>query len=427
MQRLIVEGGHSLKGTVVPSGNKNSAQPILAACLLTDEQVTLDNVPRIRDVETIISILQKIGVDVSFQKEQNRVTVRAKSLDATELDPELCELARGSVTLAGPMLARCGRVRLPRPGGDKIGRRRIDTHILALRQMGARIEPSYYFYDMEAPNGLKGADILLDEASVTATESTIMAASTAKGETIIRNAASEPHVQELCCFLNMIGARISGIGSNTITVEGTDSLGGGTHTVESDYQEIGSFIGLASVTDSEILIKGAVPHHMRMTLMVFKRLGIQVEVRGQDILVPEGQNLKVESDLHGAILKIDDAPWPGFPPDLMSIALVVATQAEGTVLIFEKMYESRLFFVDRLIEMGAKIILCDPHRAVVQGPSKLHGETVVSPDIRAGMGLLIASLCAQGTSVMHNIGQIDRGYERIDEKLKALGAKIQRA
>jgi UDP-N-acetylglucosamine 1-carboxyvinyltransferase len=337
----------------------------------------------------------------------------------------LCGKARGSILLAGPLLARHGRATTPRPGGDKIGRRRLDTHLRALEALGARIQTNHV-YEMWAPDGLAGADIFLDERSVTGTENVIMASTLAEGATVIRNAACEPHVQELCHLLNAMGARISGVGTNELTIEGVKTLHAGEHTIGPDYMEVGSFIGLAAVTNGEIRIRDAAPHHMRRSLMVFERLGVEVVVHGDDILVPDHQKLEIVRDVGDAIPKIFDDPWPGFPADLMSIALVVATQARGTVLFFEKMYESRLFWLDRLIEMGAEIILCDPHRAVIVGPSKLYGERITSPDIRAGMALLIASLCAEGQSVIRNIEQIDRGYDCIDERLRALGARIER-
>ena len=425
MERFIIEGGQPLAGTIRPAGNKNEALGVLPAVLLTDEPVVLDNVPQIGDVLTLLEILSDLGVEIERLGE-HKIVLDASGISKTELQPELCHRIRGSMVLAGPMLARLGEVRLPRPGGDRIGRRRVDTHVMALEALGAQTELSRH-YVMRAKQGLKGNDILLDEASVTATESTLMAAATAQGTTILRNAASEPHVQQLGGMLNRMGARISGIGSNVLTIEGVEKLHGTQHTIQADYMEVGSFIGLAAVTGSEIRIEQATPQNMRMALMVFERLGIHVEIQGDDLWVPGEQELRINPDLHGAIPQIYDAPWPGFPADLMSIALVVATQAEGTVLLFEKMFEGRMFFVDRLIGMGAAIVLCDPHRAVVVGPSTLYGDELISPDIRAGMALLIAAMCAQGTSVIHNIRQIDRGYERIDERLRTLGAKIERA
>lgn len=424
MEAFIIEGGHELEGVVVPSGNKNAALPMLAVCLLTDEPVTLHNVPNIRDVGTMIALLETIGADVE-DKGNGTLVLCASGARPGEFDPELFRHIRGSVLLAGPMLARFGQVGLPRPGGDMIGRRRVDTHMLAFKALGARLALNETFR-LEVKK-LQGADILLDQASVTGTENAVMAAALAKGTTIIRNAASEPHVQELCQLINCMGGQIEGIGSNTLVIQGVDRLGSGEFTLGSDYMEVGSFIGLGAVTGGEILIKNAVPEHMRMIVMVYERLGVQIEVHGDDILVPRRQPLAVVPDLGGAIPEIADMPWPAFPADLMSVALVVATQAAGTVLFHEKMFESRLYFVDRLIGMGARIILCDPHRAVVQGPSWLSGDELVSPDIRAGMALLIAALCARGQSIIRNIAQIDRGHERIDEKLRALGAHIERA
>jgi len=383
----------------------------------------LKNVPRIKDVETMLAIMADIGVDIEWSGD-HELTVQAKNLKATHLDPALCREIRASILFAGPLLARCGRVYLPLPGGDVIGRRRVDTHLAALRALGAEIEVDAG-YKMRVDK-LRGQDILLEEASVTGTENTIMAACLAEGTTIIRNAACEPHVQNLAHFLNSIGAQISGIGTNTLTIQGVQKLGGGTRRIDSDYLEVGSFIGLAAVTRGELLIKNAVPEHLRMILLMLGRLGVRVEIRGKDVFVPAEQELRVVLDAHGAIPKIDDGIWPAFPTDMMSIAVVVATQAEGTIIIHEKMYEGRLYFVDKLISMGARIILCDPYRAVVVGPSKLHGEQLESPDIRAGMALLIATLCAEGRSEIRNIGQIDRGYERVEEKLQALGARIER-
>ncbi len=423
MEQFIIEGGHELNGVVVPSGNKNAALPMLAASLLTDEPVILHNVPHIRDVGTMIELLQAIGTDVEDQG-QGTLVLQAHNVRPAQFDLELFRHIRGSILLAGPLLARFGLVKLPRPGGDRIGRRRVDTHMLAFQALGAELTLNETFC-IQAKQ-LQGADILLDQASVTGTENAIMAATLAKGCTIIRNAASEPHVQELCQLINIMGGQIEGIGSNTLTIHGVDRLHGGEFSLGSDFMEIGSFIGLGAVTGGEILIKNAMPEHMRMVTAVYERLGVRIEVQGDDILVPRGQSLTVVPDLDGAIPEIADMPWPAFPPDLMSVAIVVATQAAGTVLFHEKMFESRLYFVDKLIGMGARIILCDPHRAVVQGPCWLNGDELVSPDIRAGMALLIAALCARGQSVIRNIIQIDRGHERIDEKLRALGARIER-
>ena len=423
MEKFVIQGGMPLNGTVVPSGNKNAALPILAATLLSDKPITLHNLPNIGDVRTMMLLLEDLGASVERHNDHS-VTVHAASIRSTCPDPKLFSEIRGSMTLLGPMLARAGRITLALPGGDRIGRRRIDTHLLALGALGAEVRFDDDF-EMKA-DALRGADIWLDEASVTGTENAIMAACLAQGETVIRNAASEPHVQGLCQFLNGVGAQIEGIGSNVLRIQGRECLEGGEYTIGADFMEVGSFIGLAAVTGGEILIKNAAPEHLGMIRIVFERLGVHTEVRGQDIFVPAGQPLAIVDDLGGVVPKIDDAPWPGFPTDLLSIILVVATQAQGTVLIHEKMFDSRLYFVDRLIVMGARIILCDPHRAVVVGPSPLHGETLHSPDIRAGMALLIAALCASGESVIQNIQQIDRGYERIDLKMKALGARIER-
>lgn len=423
MAKFIIEGGHRLHGRVTPSGNKNAALPIMAACLLTDEPLILHNVPRIRDVETMLQLLLASGVDAEWTGEHD-LRLHARDVQSPHLDPVLCKEIRASILLAGPMLARLGSVELPPPGGDVIGRRRVDTHFVGLGALGAEFSVGQTF--RLSASGLRGADIFLDEASVTATENVLMAASLAKGHTIIRNAASEPHVQDLARCLNQMGAQVQGIGTNTLFIQGVDRLHGTEFTIGSSHVEVGSFIGLAAATRSELTIADAVPDDLRMIRIMFERLGVRMEIRDNEVFVPGDQSLEVMPDLGGAIPKIDDAPWPGFPADLMSIALVVATQAKGTVLFHEKMFESRLYFVDKLISMGAHIILCDPHRAVVVGPAQLHGERLESPDIRAGMALLIAALCAEGQSEIRNIGQIDRGYERIEEKLQALGANIRR-
>ena len=381
------------------------------------------NLPRIRDVQTMMKLVADLGVTIT-EIDRHTVQFQATDLKKTELDRDLCREIRASILLAGPLLARLKSVELPPPGGDVIGRRRVDTHFLAFHKLGAEIHIDGEF--RVAAERLIGADILLDEASVTGTENAIMAAVLAQGTTIFRNAASEPHVQELCQLLNLMGARISGIGSNTLTIEGVADLHGADFTIGPDYLEIGSFIGLAAITGGEILIKNAAPQHLGMVQLVFERLGVKFEAQGEDILVPRGQSLTVVPDMGGAIPKIDDAPWPAFPADMMSTAIVIATQAAGSVLIHEKMFESRLYFVDKLIGMGARIVLCDPHRCIVQGPGGLHGERLESPDIRAGMALVSAALCAQGQSIIRNIGQIDRGYEQIEAKLQALGANIVR-
>jgi UDP-N-acetylglucosamine 1-carboxyvinyltransferase len=423
MDQFVIEGGHPISGVVTPGGNKNAALPVLAACLLTDEPVTLHNLPAIGDVATMGELLAGVGVSIE-KLDPCTWRVHAQDIRTSDFDPELFGCIRGSITLAGPMLARTGEVHLPRPGGDVIGRRRVDTHFLALEALGADVDADGAF--SLRSRRLRGADILLDEASVTATENVVMAAALARGTTVVRNAACEPHVQDLCRMLCQLGARIEGIGSNTLTIYGRERLGGGEYTIGSDYMEIGSFIALAAVTGGELLIKNAAPEHLRMVALMFKRLGVQFEIRDQDVFVPAAQPLIIAQDIGGAIPSIYDAPWPGFPADLMSIAIVVASQSTGTVLIHEKMFESRLYFVDKLIWMGARIILCDPHRCVVQGPSPLHGDVVESPDIRAGMALLIAALCADGQSTIRNIGQINRGYGQIEDKLRQLGARIER-
>lgn len=424
MERFIVEGGHRLDGTIRPAGNKNAALPILAASLLTDEPVTLSNVPAIDDVRVLVGLVEKLGVSVE-RIDENVLRVHAKEVSGSVPDPEESRQIRGSILLAGPLLARTGNATVTRPGGDAIGRRRLDTHLLALEKLGAKVETAATEYRLRVDR-LRGARIFLDEASVTATENAVMAAVLASGSTLIYNAAAEPHVQDLCRFLNLLGARIGGIGTNSIAVEGVERLGGGEFRIPSDHIEVGSYIGLAAVTRSEIVIEDAVPDYLEGVLPVFAKLGVEVEVEGSAIRVPKDQDLKVQYELGSAIPKIDDGPWPLFPADLLSIMIVIATQAEGTVMIFEKMFESRLFFTDRLIEMGASIILCDPHRAIVVGRSRLHGARITSPDIRAGMALLIAALCAKGESVIHNVQQIDRGYERIEERLGRLGARITR-
>ncbi len=423
MEKFIIEGGHRLKGEVTPSGNKNAALPILAACLLTDETITLRNLPDIRDVRSMRKLLESLGVEISG-KDTHTWEINARDLQPANLDPDLCKAIRASILLAGPIAAREGEIELPPPGGDVIGRRRVDTHILALEKLGVTCEYNRVFKFTR--NELRGADILLDEASVTATENTIMVAVLSKGTTIIRNAASEPHVQDLCKFLNAMGARISHIGSNTLHIEGVDRLHGTDFSIGADYLEVISFVGAAAVTQGEITIKNAGVEYLDMIRLVFKRLGVQWEVNGNDIFVPNSQKMEIEPDLGDAIPEISVMPWPAFPTDLMSIAIVVATQSRGTVLFHDWMYPSRMFFTDKLVGMGAQIVLCDPHRCIVQGPSHLYGERMEGPDIRAGMALLLATLSAEGTSSIRNVGQIDRGYERIDEKLASLGAKIER-
>lgn len=426
MERFVIEGGQRLAGRIKPAGNKNAALPLLAAALLTSERLVLQNVPNIGDVTIKLKLLEQLGVQVE-KPESHTWALQAVRILPIDPDIALCRKIRTSTLLAGPLLARRGYLKLPRPGGDMIGRRRLDTHFLALQALGATVEVTPTSYVLQT-NGLRGADLFLDEMSVTGTEQAILAAVLAEGHTTIGNAASEPHVQDLCYCLQAMGARIQGIGTNLLEIEGVPKLGGTTYTIGPDFMEVGSLIGLAAVTGSAIRIEGACPRDHRMTAITFGKLGITWQVEGQDLLIPGDQELAVRDDLHGAIPKIDSAPWPGFSPDLISTVLVVATQTKGTILIHEKMFESRLFFVDRLVGMGARIVLCDPHRAVVVGPAQLYGEPegLPSPDIRAGMALLIAALCAKGRSVIYNIGQIDRGYERIDERLQALGANIER-
>ncbi len=423
MEKFIIEGGNSLHGDVTPSGNKNAALPILAACLLVEEPVVLKNVPQIRDVLDMRLLIESLGVQVETLNETTwRIT--AREVKPANLDPDLCRRIRASILLAGPMAARSGELQIPPPGGDVIGRRRLDTHILALEALGvqAEYERIFKFHVKE----LKGANILLDEASVTATENTIMAAVTAKGKTTIHNAASEPHVQELCQILNKMGANISDIGSNTIHIEGVPALHGTEFTIGSDMLEVISFVGAAVVTHGQIRVRNAGTRHLRMISQVFQRMGVIWDVDGEDILVPEQQPLAVKPDLDGAVPEIKTNVWPAFPTDLMSIAITVATQTTGSVLFHDWMYSGRMYFTDKLVSMGARIILCDPYRCLVQGPNQLYGEKLESPDIRAGMALLLATLAAKGVSVIRNVGQIDRGYQQVDEKLRMLGAKIER-
>jgi UDP-N-acetylglucosamine 1-carboxyvinyltransferase len=433
MTSFCIEGGHPLRGSVRPIGNKNAALPLLAACLLTDDPVVLHNVPMIGDVTTMMRILSELGVDVT--ESGGTVTLCARSVRGTP-DAGLFGQIRGSLTLMGPLLARFGRFAIENSaGGDDIGRRRIDTHLQVFDALGAELRQNGKF-ELHAPGRLRGKDISLDEASVTATENGVMAAALAEGTTVLRNAASEPHVQDVCNLLVKMGCPIEGIGSNVLTIHGQERLGGGTFRISPDFVEIGSFVGLGAITAGELRIEGVVPDHLRMVQMIFSdRLGVRMHTEYDPNLPPEcaytlvvadEQELRIKPDFGGAVPKIDDAPWPAFPPDLMSIALVTATQAQGTVIMHEKMYESRLFFVDKLITMGAQIILCDPHRAVIVGPSRLSGQHVTSPDIRAGMALVLAALAAHGETTIGNVEQIDRGYERIDDKLRALGAYIER-
>lgn len=431
MAKFIIEGGQPLKGKIRSSGNKNAALPILCASILADEGVWIRNIPRIGDVDTLIRLMESMGMRFAWQGDYD-IRPNPSGLVDTPLDPDLCRTARASVLLAAPLLHRFGRVRLPFPGGDRIGRRRIDTHFIALEQLGAAVKADSSSFTITAPNGLTGADILLDEASVTATENAIMAASLASGRTIIRNAACEPHVQELCHFLTMLGADISGVGSNTLTIIGVDRLQGAGQAgkreicLSADYLEVASLMTLSVITGGEITIEQVKPEDLRMILFQFRRLGMVATIDGDDLHVPAEQPRRIQPDFRGAVPTVASSPWPSFPADLTSIALVAATQMEGSVMIHEKMFESRLFFVDQLLDMGAQVVLCDPHRAVVVGPSELHGAQMHSPDIRAGMALLAAALAAKGTSVMRNIGQIDRGYENIEQRLRRLGAKIER-
>ena len=424
MPSFIVEGGHPLTGTVRPAGNKNAALPAIAATVLASEPVTLQNIPRIRDVETLLELVASLGAHVRWE-DDNVVTVDASEVGSGSLDRALAERIRASLLLAGPLLARFGRVDLPPPGGDVIGRRRIDTHFLAFEALGAEVSLNGGF-QIETP-GLRGADVFLDEPSVTATENAIMAAVLADGASLLRNVASEPHVQDLCHLLNGMGAHIQGIGTNRLRIEGVRELGGTTFAIGRDHIETGSFIGLAAVTGSKLVVEDAPVEHLDSTLLAFARLGVEVTIDGGSLTIHGDRECRVASDAFGAIPKIDDGPWPAFPADLTSIAVVTATQCTGTVLVHEKMFESRMYFTDKLVAMGAQIILCDPHRAVVAGPTVLRGTTLESPDIRAGMAMLIAALGAEGTSHIQNIRQIERGYERIDERLRALGARIERA
>jgi UDP-N-acetylglucosamine 1-carboxyvinyltransferase len=424
MARFIVEGGTPLRGEIRPAGNKNEALPLIAAAMLTDEPVTLRNVPRIRDVRGMLEIASALGAKVE-EIDPHAVRITG-SIRSTDVPPALAGEIRTSLLFAGSLLARHKKVKLGLPGGDVIGRRRTDTHFLALRALGAELDVSRDGYALRT-SGLRGADVILDEASVTATENALLAAVLASGKTVLHNAASEPHVEQLSRALVKMGARIGGIGTNTISIEGVERLGGTDHTILSDHMEVGSLIGAAAMTHGQITIKNAVPQHLRMTRMAFKRLGVDTEVVGEDIVVKATDRYVIEEDIGGALPTIKSQPWPGFPTDLTSIAIACATQAEGTVLIHEWMFPGRMYWVSSLESMGARIVLCDPHRVVVVGPSQLYGSDLRSPDIRAGMALLAATLCAKGQSTMNNVEQIDRGYEDLDSRLRALGAKIERA
>jgi UDP-N-acetylglucosamine 1-carboxyvinyltransferase len=427
MDKFVIEGGYPLSGTIAPAGNKNAALPVLAASLLTEEEVVLRNIPRIRDVEAMIDLLVGLGARVEWRGE-SVVAVDASGVSETSVEADVADRIRASFLTAGPLLARFGEALMAPPGGDVIGRRRLDPHLDAFKALGAAVEMDRgcSYYRLTAPGGLKPCDFFMDEPSVMATENALMAAALTPGTSVLHNAASEPHVQNLAHLLLKMGAQIEGIGSNVLLVQGRDKLGGADFTIGPDYIEIGSFIALAAVTGGQLRITDTEPDDLRMTRFVFERLGCRIEFDGKDVIVPPEQRLRVRDDAGDAISKIEDGPWPAFPADLTSISLALATQADGMVLIFEKMFENRLFFVDKLVSMGARVLLCDPHRAVVSGPSRLHGQRMESPDIRAGMAMLIAALCAEGTSEIGNIRQIDRGYERIDERLRALGARVER-
>ncbi len=426
MEKFVIDGGVPLSGTVVPAGNKNGALPILAASVLTTDEVVVRNVPRIRDTEAMLDILRGLGVRVAWRN-GHEVALRADALhDALEVDPAQAEAIRASFLLAGPLLARFGEVRMPPPGGDVIGRRRLDPHLDAFRGLGAEVLAGRDVILRAPHGGLRAGDVFMDEPSVMGTENALLAAVRTPGSTVIGNAACEPHVQDLARMLVKMGADIEGIGSNVVTVHGRDELHGCVHDIAPDHIEIGSFMALAGVTGGEMRIKGCVPDDLRMIRLVFERLGLCSELDGDDVLVPGGQRLAVQRDMGEFTAKVQDGPWPAFPADLTSIAIALATQSEGQVLIHEWMFENRMIFTDKLVNMGANIILCDPHRAIVYGRSRLRGERLESPDIRAGMAMLIAALCAEGRSEIGNIRQIDRGYERIDERLRELGARIER-
>jgi UDP-N-acetylglucosamine 1-carboxyvinyltransferase len=425
MEKFIIQGGVPLSGEMVPAGNKNAALPILAASLLTDQELLVRNVPRIRDVESMLGLLERLGVRVAWTGE-NEVRLQADEISGTEVDEELANRIRASFLIAGPLLARFGEVRMPPPGGDTIGRRRLDAHLDAFRDLGAKVAGDVWIELSGPPAGLKPTRIFMDEPSVMGTENALLAAALTEGPTTIANAASEPHVQDLARLLCKMGAQVDGIGSNVMTVHGREKLEGADHDVCPDHIEIASFMALAAATSGELRIRGVVAEDLEGIRRHFRRIGLQTMVEGQDLLVPPEQKLTIRDDHGDMTPAIDDGPWPAFPADLTSIALALATQADGTILIHEKMFENRLFFVDKLVAMGARVTLCDPHRAIVSGPSRLHGARLESPDIRAGMAMLIAALAADGTSEIGNVAQIDRGYERIDMRLRDLGARIER-
>jgi UDP-N-acetylglucosamine 1-carboxyvinyltransferase len=425
MEKFVIQGGAPLSGELTVAGNKNAALPILAACLLTEEELLLHRVPRIRDTEAQLALLERLGVEVEWIAD-NSVRLCAATVSDVAVDEELSKQIRASFLLAGPLLARFGEARMPPPGGDFIGRRRLDAHLDAFKDLGAQVDGDRCI-ELKAPaDGLCACHIFMDEPSVMGTENALMAAALTEGPTTISNAACEPHVQDLARLLSAMGAMVDGIGSNVMTVQGRDRLGGAEHTISADHIEVGSFMALAAATGGELRVRDVEPLDLLMVRRQFRRLGLKSQIEGNDVIVPPNQRLSIQADLGDAIPKIEDGPWPAFPADLTSIALALATQADGEVLIFEKMFENRLFFVDKLVAMGARITLCDPHRAIVSGPSRLHGERVESPDIRAGMAMLIAAFAADGTSEIGNIRQIDRGYEQIDERLRGLGAQIER-
>lgn len=424
MEKFVIEGGVPLDGEVTPAGNKNAALPLIAACLLTDQPIILRNLPPIKDVSVMRRLIESLGAQVK-DLDATSWRIHARKLRPADLDPDLCRRIRASILLAGPLSARAEEFKLPPPGGDVIGRRRLDTHILALRALGMDVKYDRGF-SFNRTTGLMGTDFLMDEASVTATENAIMAAVTAKGKTVIRNAASEPHVQELCHFLNGLGARINEIGSNTLHIQGVHRLQGGEYTLGPDYLEVMSFVGAAAVTHGTVRVKNGGVQNLNMIAHVFERMGVRWNVDGDDLIVPAGQELIITPDLDGAIPEVKTNVWPAFPTDLISIAITVATQAQGSIMFHDWMFSGRMFFTDKLVGMGARIILCDPYRCLIQGPNQLYGENLESPDIRAGISMLIAALAAKGQSTIRNVGQIERGYHDVDGKLRALGARIER-